>query len=96
VPISLIVSEIVTNCLKHAFPERAEGTITISLKNRVGKSLHALTVSDDGCGMSKTNTNNNQEGLGRGIVDGLARQLQAEISFEHGNGTTVRMVFPAE
>jgi two-component sensor histidine kinase len=95
VPISLIVSEIVTNCLKHAFPERAEGTIAISL-NRVGKSLYALTVSDDGCGMLKTNTNNNQEGLGRGIIDGLARQLQAEISFEHGSGTTVRMVFPGE
>src|ERR1700712_1250259 len=95
VPISLIVSEIVTNCLKHAFPERAEGTIAISL-NRLGKSLYALTVSDDGCGMSKTNTNNNQEGLGRGIIEGLARQLQAEISFEHGRGTTVRMVFPDE
>ena len=94
-PSSLIVSEIVTNCLKHAFPERAEGTIAISL-NRVGKSLYALTVSDDGCGMLKTNTNSNQEGLGRGIIDGLARQLQAEISFEHSSGTTVRMVFPDE
>jgi two-component sensor histidine kinase len=46
--------------------------------------------------MLKTNTNNNQQGLGRGIIDGLARQLQAEISFEHGSGTTVRMVFPDE
>jgi two-component sensor histidine kinase len=46
--------------------------------------------------MLKANTNNNQEGLGCGIIEGLARQLQAEISFEHGTGTTVRVVFPDE
>jgi two-component sensor histidine kinase len=92
VPISLIVSEVVTNSLKHAFPEKAEGTIRISLDH--DSNLCILTVSDDGCGISKPREETDRGGLGRGIIDGLARQLNAKIGFENDNGTTVRMAFP--
>ncbi|MGE3190710.1 MAG: sensor histidine kinase, partial [Vicinamibacterales bacterium] len=51
VPIGLIVTELVTNALKHAFPDRSAGRVTVSLvRDTHGGSL-SLSVADDGCGL---------------------------------------------
>ena len=51
IPIGLIVNELLTNALKHAFPDHGEGLVTISLSNR--SSYLLLEVSDNGIGMKK-------------------------------------------
>jgi len=89
--VSLIVAELVTNSLKHAFHCRSEGTIAIRLdENRLA---YTLTVADDGCGLPASFGQNKSESLGQGILQSLASQLGGQISFECGQGTIARLVF---
>ena len=91
VPVALIVSELITNCLKHAFKDRTDGHITIRLQ-RCGSGQEAeLSIADNGRGISASPTGN---GLGQKIVAGLAAQLNADLRFESAAGTTAVLRFP--
>lgn len=92
--LSLIITEIVTNSLKHAFTDRERGTITLSME-RAGPGRMALTVADDGVGMARAEAGDTGSGLGRRIVDALAGQLGGRISVESrpGLGTATRLNF---
>lgn len=91
-PLSLIIAELVTNSLKHAFAGRAEGSILISLA--VGKKSCTLTVADDGCGFTQGMREVNSGGLGQIILQSLVSQLQGTISFESGHGAVTHVAFP--
>jgi two-component sensor histidine kinase len=82
VPAGLIVSELVTNCLKHGFKGRSHGHIAISLRQTPELNECVLTVSNDGC--SNAGSSDSKAGLGKIIVNGLAAQLRAKISCERG------------
>lgn len=87
VSIGLVVTELVINALKHAFPEGRQGNITVDYGSE-GDDW-ALSVADDGVGMSKL-PGEAKPGLGTNIVQALARQLDARISVLDGTpGTTV-------
>lgn len=90
--LSLIVAEVVTNSLKHAFPNRLDGTISIAITTR--NHMCTLIIADDGCGIPSTFEKTKGNGLGQGILKNLASQLDGELSFERGSGTTVCLVFP--
>lgn len=90
--LSLIVVELVTNSLKHAFKERAEGTIAIKLQ--IERTTCILTVADDGCGIAAGEDHRKGDGLGQDILRSLASQLRGTISLESGKGTTARLIFP--
>jgi two-component sensor histidine kinase len=92
ISVSLIVAELVTNSLKHAFHQRTEGCIAIRLS--VVKNICTLSVSDDGCGISAAPADPNRTGLGQAILQSLASQVHGSISFESGQGTTARLIFP--
>ena len=77
VSLGLIVTELVLNALKHAFPEQRQGSITVDYHS-TGKSWK-LVVKDDGIGMP-IGENKAKPGLGSGIVDALGRQLQGRIA----------------
>jgi two-component sensor histidine kinase/PAS domain-containing protein len=77
VSIGLIVTELVINALKHAFPDHRNGVIAIDYHSQGRK--WKLSVKDDGVGMP-TGESNPKPGLGSGIVDALARQLRGRIS----------------
>jgi two-component sensor histidine kinase len=85
IPCGLIVNELVTNALKHAFRGRATGRIVISMKVS-GDGLHILTVRDDGAGLPGTVDIENVTTLGLRLVSLLATQLggSARISEDHG------------
>ncbi|MBJ7483815.1 sensor histidine kinase [Brevundimonas sp.] len=90
VSLGLIVTELVINALKHAFPGGRSGTIV------VGYSSHGpnwtLTVRDDGVGMPK-DAASATPGLGTSIVEALAKQLHARIQVESpGHGTLVSVI----
>lgn len=91
-PLSLIVAELVTNSLKHAFVGRAEGSILIRLA--VGKKSCTLTVADDGRGFPQRMREIKSGSLGQTILQSLVSQLQGTISFESSHGAVTRVVFP--
>lgn len=92
--VSMIIAEIVTNCLKHAFPNRTEGSISISLGARGGWC--SLAIVDDGCGFPAEFQRPKADGLGQGILESLSSQLGGRLSFERHRGTTVHLIFPRD
>lgn len=89
--LSLIVAELVTNSLKHAFHGRSEGAITIVLAAE--RDIYSLTITDDGPGLPN-NFGKTQTGrLGQAILQSLASQLDGKLSFEPGPGTVARLLF---
>jgi two-component system, sensor histidine kinase PdtaS len=90
VSLGLIVTELVINALKHAFPGRRHGKIAVSYR-AYGPSW-TLRVSDDGVGMPE-GAAIGKPGLGTSIVEALARQLGAKVVVAGANpGTTVSIV----
>lgn len=85
ISLGLIVTELVINGLKHAFPNNRKGTITIDYR-AVG-ARWALSVCDDGVGMPKDKATA-KAGLGTSIVEALARQLEANIEVRDGKPGT--------
>lgn len=92
VSIGLIVSELVSNCLKHAFPKGGKGDIAITGKKE--DSNIVLTISDSGTGMPAGLDWRVSESLGLRIVNTLIEQLDGTITHENGKGTKFRITFP--
>ena len=65
VPITLIVPELITNCLKHGFKDRSVGHMSISLRRCTSNKAAELTVSDDGCGMTGPSTRGARQAVNR-------------------------------
>jgi two-component sensor histidine kinase len=91
VSLGLIVTELVINSLKHAFPGRNQpGSIKVGFSS-VGKAW-TLIVADDGVGMAK-DEQDRKPGLGTGIVEALASQLGAVVMIsDAAPGTKVSVV----
>ena len=89
--VSLIVAELVTNSLKHAFIGREGGRISVDLRTAKGTCI--LTYADDGPGLPEGAQQRPDGGLGRGILDSLARQLHGQIEFSSGPGAAIRLSF---
>jgi two-component sensor histidine kinase len=95
VPCGLLINELVTNVLKHAFPDGRQGKATVALEFETDRTL-VLTVSDDGVGLPETANTKQAKTLGLELVRGLTQQLEGTLSVERGpQGTTFRVAFPA-
>ena len=92
VTLSLLITELITNSLKHGFAGRERGTISIEL-DREADRLLVLSISDDGRGFVGDMTKPGS--LGTTIIHSLAKQLGGEVTWSSGSGTTVRVAFPA-
>lgn len=92
IPCGLIINELVSNALKHAFAGREEGSVTIRLQ-RDG-ATHILTVRDDGVGLPSEIDPWTTETLGLQLVSTLTRQLGGALAVtrEHGTSFEVRFV----
>jgi two-component sensor histidine kinase len=93
VSLGLIVTELVINALKHAFPEPEQsGSVTVDYAAK-GEGW-SLTVKDDGVGIGNGD-GAGTPGLGTGIVDALAKQLGATVTTsENEPGTKVSVEHP--
>jgi two-component sensor histidine kinase len=89
--VSMIVAELVTNSLKHAFEGRTGGRISVDL--RMTKGMCSLTVADDGPGISAKAGGQPGAGLGQGILHSLTAQLNGRIEFDRGPGAVARITF---
>jgi two-component sensor histidine kinase len=95
VPCGLIVNELVSNSLKHAFPEGREGTISIELSRREDAGDYVLTVGDDGIGFPAGLDFRHTESLGLQLVSALVDQLEGTVRLDTSAGTRFEIVFPA-
>ena len=90
VSLGLIVTELVINCLKHAFPGGRLGKIEVGYQSR-GPNW-TLSVGDDGVGIPKDRASSTP-GLGTGIVEALAKQLSARVQISDAHpGTLVSVI----
>jgi PAS domain S-box-containing protein len=89
IPIGLIMNELVSNALKHAFPGDRNGTITLT--GRLEDNLLTLTVSDDGVGMPPAYDWKNTKTLGLRLINILADQIGGTITLGGTQGTTFIM-----
>jgi two-component sensor histidine kinase len=93
IQLAIIVNELVTNALKHAFFDGRKGVVRVQSK-MIGNGLE-LEVSDNGCGMDGRSTATGS-GLGRKLVDNFARHLGAKHHVSSSaQGTTHRLLVPA-
>ena len=89
-PNALMLNELMTNALKHAFPLGRRGRLSIKT-SRIEDYLH-IAIADDGVGMAGSK---NDSGFGTRLIKTLARQLQAEIRWMDGKpGTIVEVRAP--
>jgi PAS domain S-box-containing protein len=92
IPCGLIVNELISNTLKHGFPEGRKGRLEIGL-SAVPEDGYAIRVEDDGVGFPeeldfrKTNT------LGMQIVNTLVEQIGGRLELRRGPGTIFRLEF---
>ncbi|MDX1637100.1 MAG: histidine kinase dimerization/phosphoacceptor domain -containing protein [Balneolaceae bacterium] len=80
VPLALILNELVTNALKHAFDEGEKGRIRVQIENDDGFLI--LNVSDNGSGMPDELEIEELNSLGLRLIDTLSKQLGGEYHFE--------------
>ncbi|MFP5220674.1 MAG: PAS domain S-box protein [Acidobacteriota bacterium] len=90
IPFGLIMNELVTNALKHAFPDRDSGTVEVSASWEDG--MATMTVQDDGVGLSPDFDLNAVTSLGLQIVTMLAGQLHGTLSAGVDSGKTMFML----
>ncbi len=91
IPCALIINELVSNALKHAFPDSwrqagAMAEIRVDL-HRAADNRFVLTVTDNGVGLPEGFAVHNCESLGLKLVGVLVRQLRGALRFERGDGT---------
>lgn len=91
IPCGLIISELVSNSLKYAFPEGRKGKLTVSLK--AGDEWNELIISDDGIGFPEELDFKNTETLGIQLVNNLVGQIDGEITLDRSQGTEFTITF---
>ncbi len=92
VPCGLIINELVSNSLKHAFPGSRKGEVTIQFKIVEGQRLH-LIVGDNGVGFPDTIDFQHTSSLGLQLVNSLVHQLEGSIEIRRTTGTEFRIDF---
>jgi len=94
IPCGLIINELISNCLEHAFPGRETGELEVTFKSN-NDSGFTLTVSDDGVGFPENTDIEKPKTLGLKIITGLIKQIDGILDF-HSNeeaGTTFKITF---
>jgi len=91
IPCALIINELVSNSLKHAFPDGATGEVTITLHQING--TYELTVADNGEGLPPNFDFRATDSLGMQLVTALVNQLDGTITLDRTKGTTFITTF---
>ncbi len=96
IPLGLIINELVSNSLKHAFPEervsRKGGKICLSLSSN-GKGEVKLIISDNGVGLPKDFDFRKAKSLGLQLVNDLVEQLDGSLQIQRKRGTAFKITF---
>ena len=91
VPCGLIINELVSNSLKHAFPNNKKGTVQLSLISN--NDEYTLTIHDDGIGFPEDVDFRNTNSLGLQLVNNLVDQIDGQITLTKSHSTEFKIVF---
>jgi len=95
IPCGLIVNELVSNALKHAFPEEHQGTVRIELKpSGESEELFVLSISDNGIGFNGEKKFEENQTLGLQLVRDLVEQIDGKLELRQEQGTTFVITIP--
>jgi two-component sensor histidine kinase len=92
VPCGLIINELVSNTIKHAFAENEQGELQIVFRKLEGDELE-LIIHDNGRGLPEDFSIDDSDSLGMQLINALANQLDAKLMVESGKGATFRLKF---
>jgi two-component sensor histidine kinase len=92
VPAGLIVNELFSNSLKHAFPDGREGEICVQFRS-IGNGQLVLKTIDNGVGLPQGRDLRDGSSLGLQLVDALVRQIEGRMEMEGNGGTTFTVTF---
>jgi PAS domain S-box-containing protein len=93
IPSGLLVNEVLSNCLKHAFPGGRTGTVTLDLTPAPGVSRYVLRISDTGVGLPADFEARQLTSLGMHLINALATQLKATLTIDPGPGASFTIAF---
>jgi len=91
IPCGLILNELISNALKHAFPDGRAGFIRIGLKFEENKVC--ISLSDNGVGLALGFDAKRDANLGLELVHTLVEQLDGELKISNGNGVSYLLTF---
>lgn len=90
IPFGIILNELITNAIQHAFKSHHNPSICINMYRQDGKII--LNIQDNGKGFEEYQ----KDGLGIELIKILVEQINGEISFQNSNGLCVKISVPAE
>jgi len=93
IPFGLIINEVITNSLMHAFENVEDPKVDISFRSN-DMNLATLTVSDNGLGLPDKGNLSARKTVGLQVVNALVGQIYGQIKMESGAGTRVTVTFP--
>jgi two-component sensor histidine kinase len=93
IPCGMIVNELVSNALEHAFPEGRSGTVRIAFRGDAAG--YELTVADNGVGLSEELLAGKPGTLGLKVVQALTRQIHGRLDLQQAEGSLFAIHFAA-
>ncbi len=92
IPCGLLINELITNSLKHAFPNGRSGEVYVEFYQDLDQKLH-LEVRDNGVGISPDIDWDNLTSLGLKLVQILSKQLRATLNLNLSQGSSIELIF---
>lgn len=91
ISLGLIVTEVLTNVYKHAFPSDGEGIVNVSLET-INEIQYQIVIQDNGIGLASSNEKSTTS-LGIEIVQALCEQIDGKLNYETNNGLKFSVIF---
>ncbi len=93
IPCGLIISELVSNALKHAFPDGRKGKVSVEMRMVADGQIY-VAVGDDGVGFPRDLTLGEMRSLGLQLVRTLVNQIEGKLELDRSHGTRFEIAFP--
>jgi len=94
IPCGLILNELVTNAIKHAFPDEREGVLLVRFLKRPD-GFYEMSVKDDGIGLPTGFEWGKTDSLGMKLIEVLVQQLEGTLKIDRSSGTRFTLRFKA-
>ena len=95
IPLGLVINELTTNCLKHAFPGDRHGLIVFEL-NPLDEKQIELIIRDNGVGLPESVKLEDTQSFGLHLIKLLIEQVKGKVSILRKDGTEFKITFPGD
>lgn len=93
IPLGMIITEAISNCMKHAFLRTENPAIQIDLNYAERLGWLSLSIKDNGCGIPDEFMKEKSGSMGMRLLQIFARQLETQIHIENKEGTNIKLEF---